>query len=76
MGVAVEGAIPLVLVFFVALVILTLLRSLNIKQYLSVQSSNQVEERPMTKKKTLAIISTIETIWAIGVSYTTSVLSP
>jgi len=41
-----------------------------------VQTINQEEEQLMNKVKTTAIFSTLETIWAIGVSCTAGALSP
>jgi hypothetical protein len=57
-----------VIVFLIACVILSLLK------LISVQKSDKKEEQPM-KKKTLALTSAIETIWAMGVSYMAGILS-
>ncbi|ODZ43125.1 hypothetical protein BBM40_23555 [Vibrio parahaemolyticus] len=69
---AAGGSIPSVSVFLVALVVLVFIRSFS----LSVQTINQEEEQLMNKVKTTAIFSTLETIWAIGVSCTAGALSP
>lgn len=70
------GLIPLVFIFPLALVILSLIRALNIEKYQLVQTCDKVEEKPMNKIKNLVAISIIETIWGIGVSFTAGVLSP